>query len=57
MKKPSHKLSLNKETLRRLASVELARAVGGETPFDSGTLCPAKAAVPSAVPADCSPGG
>jgi len=53
MKKPTIKLALRKETLRTLAKVDLARAVGGNdglAPQTNRAVCTAQDAVATAAP-------
>lgn len=53
MKKPTRKLGLRTETVRILATMELARVVGGGDAMVYGTgdkMCPATAAPATATP-------
>lgn len=48
------KLAVNRESIRALGTLQLARVVGG---VDSAINCPAPAVVPTQFPGTCGAGG
>jgi hypothetical protein len=48
------KLAVNREAIRALGSLQLARVSGG---VDTGINCPAPAVVPTQLPVTCGAGG
>jgi hypothetical protein len=53
-KSPAKKLAVNRESIRALDTLQLARVAGG---VDTGINCPAPAVVPTQLPGTCGTGG